>query len=382
MAAHLDDVPPALRALFEAARALVRRSATGRVLLGRAAGLVPEAPWEAALQQAREEASAPLEPRAVERALRAAWGRPPARVLDALELGTPVAVTPLAQVHRGELDGEPVAVKVARPGLAAAVRSDLALLEALRPALAAALPGHDAGVMVAEIRERVLDELDLEHEAAQQRAVARALRGRAPVEIPAGHSELAAPGVSVSGFLDGPTLAAARPADPGAVARALVAAYVAAARAGLVLCDPRPNHVVLRPDGSVGLLGTGAAVAVDRSRLRGWIALAGSLRAADPGAFAAEAAELALLERAADARAVHGLLREVFGNLVAGPARLDGAALAAVADRALPRAGAAVALAARARPEPHDVWLGRGGGQLLAVLAGLGAREDWLALLE
>jgi predicted unusual protein kinase regulating ubiquinone biosynthesis (AarF/ABC1/UbiB family) len=303
-------------------------------------------------------------------------------VLDALDLAAPVAVTPLAQVHRGEVDGAPIAVKVRRPGLDAALRADLALLDALRPPLGVAAPRLDAGRLLAQIREQALDELDLEHEAAQQRVVARALRGRAPVEIPAGHSELAVPGASVSAFLDGPTLAATRPADPGAVARALVAAHVEAARAGLVLCDPRANHVVLRPDGSVGLLGTGAAVAVDRSRLRGWIALAGSVRAANPGAFAAEAAELALLARAEDARAVHGLLREVFSDLVTGPARLDGAALAAVADRALPRAGTAVALAARARPEPHDVWLGRGGGQLLAVLAGLGAREDWLALLE
>ena len=302
----------------------------------------------------------------MERELRAAWGRPVGRVLDELDLAAPVAVTPLAQVHRGELDGAPVAVKLARPGLEAAVRADLMLLDALRPPLAAAFPNLDGGALLAQIRERALDELDFEHEASQQRAVARALRRTAGVEVPGGHSELATPAVVVSDFLDGPTLADGRPDDPAAVARALVAAHVDAARAGLLLCDPRPNHVVLRPDGRIGLLGTGAAVAGDRAWLRRRLALPAALRDADPAVFDA---------------ATDRLLHETLGDLLTGPARLDGAAVAGVADRAAERAGAALAIAARARPDPADLWLLRGGGQLIAVLAGLGATEDWVALL-
>ena len=288
MPRDLDDVTASARALAEVVAALVRRSGTGRVLLGRAAGLVPpEAapPWAElarALERAREEQSTPLDARWVERELRAAWGRPVGRVLDELDLAAPVAVTPLAQVHRGELDGAPVAVKLARPGLEAAVRADLMLLDALRPPLAAAFPNLDGGALLAQIRERALDELDFEHEASQQRAVARALRRTDGVEVPGGHSELATPAVVVSDFLDGPTLADGRPDDPAVVARALVAAHVDAARAGLLLCDPRPNHVVLRPDGRIGLLGTGAAVAGDRAWLRRRLALPAALRDADP----------------------------------------------------------------------------------------------------
>ena len=353
-----------------------------------------------ALERAREEQSTPLDARWVERELRSAWGRPVGRVLDELDLAAPVAVTPLAQVHRGELDGAPVAVKLARPGLEAAVRADLMLLDALRPPLAAAFPNLDGGALLAQIRERALDELDFEHEASQQRAVARALRRTAGVEVPGGHSELATPAVVVSDFLDGPTLADGRPDDPAAVARALVAAHVDAARAGLLLCDPRPNHVVLRPDGRIGLLGTGAAVAGDRDWLRRRLALPAALRDADPAVFgAALAADGLLAEAAAAARPERlrggdapeagirappsptGSCTRRSAICVTGPARLDAAALAGVADRAAERAGAAVAIATRARPDPADVWLLRGGGQLIAVLAGLGATEDWVALL-
>ncbi len=315
----------------------------------------------------------------MERELRAAWGRPVGRVLDELDLAAPVAVTPLAQVHRGELDGAPVAVKLARPGLEAAVRADLMLLDALRPPLAAAFPNLDGGALLAQIRERALDELDFEHEASQQRAVARALRRTAGVEVPGGHSELATPAVVVSDFLDGPTLADGRPDDPAAVARALVAAHVDAARAGLLLCDPRPNHVVLRPDGRIGLLGTGAAVAGDRAWLRRRLALPAALRDADPAVFGAALAADGLLAegrgaprrperlragatprgRDPSAAVAHRLLHETLGDLLTGPARLDGAA---AGGRRGPRRGAR-----RRRPRDRHPRPARSGRRVAAA---------------
>ena len=169
-----------------------------------------------------------------------------------------------------------------------------------------------------------------------------------------------------------------------------MAAHVDAARAGLLLCDPRPNHVVLRPDGRIGLLGTGAAVAGDRAWLRRRLALPAALRDADPAVFGAALAADGLLPAArrrgrqpgaaTAGRRPPAHARDARRS-VTGPARLDAAALAGVADRAAERAGAAVAIATRARPDPADVWLLRGGGQLIAVLAGLGATEDWVALL-
>ncbi len=289
-----SDLPPALRALLDVGGTLLERSSNGRVALGRAAGIVapgrlppPLQPLEARLARAREEASVPLPPKRVERTLRDAWGRAPARVLDELDLEAPAAVTPLAQVHRGELDGAPVAVKVRRPGLDAAVRADLALLDGLRPPLGAVVPRLDTGRLLTQIREQALDELDLEHEAAQQRAVRRALARVEGVVVPAAYGELAAAAVCVSDWLDGPSLAQQPAADPDATARALVAAHVTAARAGLILIDPRPNHVLLLPDGAVGLLGTGSAVAGDRDRLDALLALPGAVRDPDPAPFVA-----------------------------------------------------------------------------------------------
>jgi hypothetical protein len=261
-------VPVAVRALFDAALALVRRSSSGSVGLAQLAGLVDldAVPARYRGRVARELGAAveatgePLPLSRIERELRSAWGHRPADVLDGLE-PEPLAVTASAQVHRGVLDGAVVAVKLRRPGLAAAVRSDLALLDALARPLARVFGAADPGALLREARERVLDELDLEHAGTTQRRFARATRRLDGVTVPAVQGELSAPGVLVTELLEGPTLADGPvPADVGAVARALVAFHCGAPRAvALVAVDPRADHVVLLEGGGIGLLGTGAA---------------------------------------------------------------------------------------------------------------------------
>jgi hypothetical protein len=380
-------VPTAVRALFDAAVALVRRSSSGQVGIARLAGVVEvEAlpPYlRAAVGREFDDAVAaprePLELKPIERELRSAWGLPPAKVLDALE-AEPLAVTPSAQVHRGTLEGAAVAVKVRRRGLERAVRSDLGLLDALAPPLGRVFGALDATALLREARERVLDELDLEHAGATQRQFARAARRLDGVVVPAVHVELSAPGVMVTDLLEGPTLAAASPEDVDAVARALVAFHLGAPRAlGLVPADPRADHVVLLAEGGIGLLGTGSARSVDRGRLDAAIDALAALRAEDRDAFTAAVARMGLLPADAAAEAFE-LVSALAGDLVRGPAVLDAAALAALIDRAIVMAGDALPVAGRLTPDPADLWPLRMLGQLGALLARVGVEEDWGAL--
>jgi predicted unusual protein kinase regulating ubiquinone biosynthesis (AarF/ABC1/UbiB family) len=333
------------------------------------------------LESAREAACEPLSARAVERALKDTWGRSVAKALDDFD-PEPLAVRAAAQTHRGVSDGVPVAIRVRRPGLERAVRADLSLLDAVAAPLGAALPRADARELLRAIREQALDELDFEHEASTQRRVARAVRDVEGVAIPAAHPELCAEGVLVTDLLEGATLAdGARPADPGAAARALIAVHVAAARwAGLALLDARPGHVVVLPGGGIGLLGTGVARPVDRARVDHAIAALGAVRDDDPGTFARAVSQAGVLPEAA-ARTAHGLARSALGPLADGPAPLDAAALKELSLRAFDIAPAAFALVPQADPHPDDLWLGRAAGQLVATLARLEATEDWPALV-
>ena len=105
------------------------------------------------------------------------------------------------------LDGEPVAVKVLRPRVAAGVRQDLALLDGLLRPLTDAFPALDARAIVRELAERVLEELDLEHEADVQRRFHRALRGHPAFAVAPAHTALARENVLVTGWIEGTPIA-------------------------------------------------------------------------------------------------------------------------------------------------------------------------------
>jgi hypothetical protein len=160
-----------------------------------------------------------------------------------------------------------------------------------------------------------------------------------------------------------------------------VAAHVTAARAGLVLTDPRPGHVVLMAEGQVGLLGTGLARPVARDRTAVALEALVAWRAGDQDGFATIVADRLGLLPTTDAIKAYGLAAIVLGDILNGPATLDGPTLAAIAERGLDHLTAALQLAATVTPHPHDLAVLRSVGQLAAVLARLGATEDWGALM-
>jgi predicted unusual protein kinase regulating ubiquinone biosynthesis (AarF/ABC1/UbiB family) len=114
------------------------------------------------------------------------------------------AAASIGQVHRGTLhDGSKVAVKVQYPGIADALESDLAnagIIVRLAKALA---PGLDAKAVASELRERVLEELDYEFEALNQRAFARAYDGHPFIHVPKVHSRISRRRVMVSEYVEG-----------------------------------------------------------------------------------------------------------------------------------------------------------------------------------
>jgi predicted unusual protein kinase regulating ubiquinone biosynthesis (AarF/ABC1/UbiB family) len=114
------------------------------------------------------------------------------------------AAASIGQVHRATLhDGREVAVKVQYPGIAEALESDLrnaGMLVKLGKALA---PGLDAKAIADELRERVLEELDYEFEAQNQRSFARAYAGHPFIYVPKVHASLSRRRVLVSEYVQG-----------------------------------------------------------------------------------------------------------------------------------------------------------------------------------
>jgi predicted unusual protein kinase regulating ubiquinone biosynthesis (AarF/ABC1/UbiB family) len=110
----------------------------------------------------------------------------------------------IGQVHRAVLpDGRKVAVKVQYPGIAEALRADLQNAQMLMRMAKALAPGLDARAAAAELKERVLEELDYEFEAQNQRTFARAYRGHPFIYVPDVITRLSRRRVLVSEWVDG-----------------------------------------------------------------------------------------------------------------------------------------------------------------------------------
>jgi predicted unusual protein kinase regulating ubiquinone biosynthesis (AarF/ABC1/UbiB family) len=383
-----DDELHRIDALIQVAIRLVSSTTSGRILLAKAAAVVDpdllqggEAErLRAALDGARTAIAEPLPLRAVEAVLGEAWGTSPADELDDLD-PVPVATSALAQVHRATLDGAPVAVKVLRPGIAGAVRRDLALADGLLTPLAAALPRIDAQALLRELRERALDELDLEHVAGVQRRLSRALRGHPALAVPAPVMRLAHETVLVSEWVEGVALHAIEDArERTAAAESLAVFVLGGLRSGLAYAGANPADVVVAPDGRLTVLDLAPTAAVEPERAAHLLAAVDAFAAGDGDALGAALGRLELLapRRGADALAV---IAHALGPLGGeGPAALDRDALRAVTRRLGERSEDGASLLVDASLPPRDLWPLRGLGQLFATIARIGATASWRRL--
>ena len=114
------------------------------------------------------------------------------------------AAASIGQVHKAVLpDGRVVAVKIQYPGVAEAVRADMQNAGMILRLAKALAPGLDAKAAAAELKERVLEELDYEYEAQNQRSFSRGYRGHPFIYVPDVITRLSRRRVLVTEWVDG-----------------------------------------------------------------------------------------------------------------------------------------------------------------------------------
>jgi predicted unusual protein kinase regulating ubiquinone biosynthesis (AarF/ABC1/UbiB family) len=114
------------------------------------------------------------------------------------------AAASIGQVHRAVMpDGREVAVKVQYPGVAKALRADMQNAGMIMRLAKALAPGLDAKAAAEELKQRVLEELDYEYEAQNQRTFARAYRDHPFIHVPAVITSLSRPRVLVTEWVEG-----------------------------------------------------------------------------------------------------------------------------------------------------------------------------------
>lgn len=148
---------------------------------------LPE-PLRLALAQLQANAP-PMSPELAAATIRAELGRHPEELF--LEWDpVPIAAASIGQVHRA-LWRDPatgqeraLAVKVQYPGVDTAIESDLATADLLGTVLKQGFGGLEPDEMVAEIKERIVEELDYEREARNQREFAEFYRDHPFIHVP------------------------------------------------------------------------------------------------------------------------------------------------------------------------------------------------------
>ncbi len=223
----------------------------------------PEATWREALTSLQSDAGA-LPFGDVEPVLCAELG-PSWRELFSSFDQTAVAAASLGQVHRATwaADGRAVAVKVQYPGIREALAADVRTISAVSRLTALVARGLSLPPLVAELRERLIEELDYLHEAASQTRFREAFGDDAVIP-----EVVRATGrVLVMDWLDGVPLAdVAQTADQQTRDRAAAAYQLflvsGPERAGLLHTDPHPGNFRWLPDGRLGVLDFGSTLAM------------------------------------------------------------------------------------------------------------------------
>src|SRR5918999_3777298 len=175
LASFIDTefLPPEYRELYQDKLADLRTSA-------------PPMPWKKVKEVLEEE-----------------WEDPVEELFEDFEHDAAAAAS-IGQVHRATLpDGRQVAVKVQYPGVAKALRADLQNAGMIMRLAKALAPGLDAKAAAEELKERVLEELDYEYEAQNQRTFARGYRGHPFIFVPDVLTRLSRRRVLVTEYVEG-----------------------------------------------------------------------------------------------------------------------------------------------------------------------------------
>jgi predicted unusual protein kinase regulating ubiquinone biosynthesis (AarF/ABC1/UbiB family) len=182
------------------------------------------------------------------------------------------AAASIGQVHRAELlDGRRVAVKIQYPGIAEALDADLRNMGTLMRLGRALAPGLDAKAIAHEVRERMMEELDYEYEAQNQRSFARAYRDHPFIYVPEVITRLSRRRVLVTELVEGIGFEEIKELPEEERSRFGEIVYRGSFGSIYHLqhfnADPHPGNYLLMEDGRVAFLDFGMTKKLDREQI-------------------------------------------------------------------------------------------------------------------
>ncbi|MDQ6849359.1 MAG: AarF/ABC1/UbiB kinase family protein [Actinomycetota bacterium] len=218
------------------------------------------APYREALTRLQE-AAPPMPVATVHRVLDEQFGRTWRSRFQSFN-DRPAAAASIGQVHRAVwADGREVAVKLQYPGAGPALMADFTQLSRMARLFSRVSPGLEVKPLLAELKDRVLEELDYSLEADAQRAFAAAYADDPDIAVP--RVIASAPKAMVTDWMDGTALSriiASGTVEQRDKAGSLLVLlhYSAPQRARMLHADPHPGNFRILADGRLGVFDFGA----------------------------------------------------------------------------------------------------------------------------
>ena len=174
----------------------------------------------------------------------------------------PLAAASIGQVHLATTHaGQKVAVKVQYPGVDRAIAADLDNTDLLFQMMSLLFPGMDPGPIVAELKERIAEELDYALEADHQRMFALAYDGHPYIHVPQVLDSLSTQRVLTTEFAEGVPFSEVMTwsdEERQLTAECLYRfAFGSIYQLNAFNGDPHPGNYVFRPGGQITFLDFG-----------------------------------------------------------------------------------------------------------------------------
>ena len=257
------------------------------------------AEYQAALKQLQSQAP-PMDFALVRDTIERELGKPLERLYAHFD-EQPLASASIGQVHRARLpSGEEVVVKVQYPGVADAIRADLANAALLQRSLKLMYPAHDPEPVIDELRGRIFEEFDYRKELANQQEFARLYEGHPHFHIPRPYPSHSSAMVITSEYVHGRRFddvcqdsAEARGRHAEIIYRFVFGSIM---RHRLFNGDPHPGNYLFGADGRVVFLDFGCVKHFGADMARTWAGLVGSHFQSDRAGFRKGAIALGFLK--------------------------------------------------------------------------------------
>jgi predicted unusual protein kinase regulating ubiquinone biosynthesis (AarF/ABC1/UbiB family) len=228
----------------------------------------------------------------------------------------PLAAASIGQVHRAQLPGgEEVVVKIQYPGVAEAIRADLANAAVLYRMMGLFYPNMDPRPVVEELRGRIIEELDYEREARNQQAFYELYQDHPFIRVPQVITSHSSARVLTSEYVAGRRFADALADEPAARSRLgeILWRFVFGSiiEFGVFNGDPHPGNYLIDDQGRVVFLDYGCIKYFPEPMMTEWADLVRAHFAGEPESFRERAVRLGFMSARAPVPAT--VLYEYFG---------------------------------------------------------------------